>query len=98
MIVLDEPNAGLDLAGREQLIVTLSGLATDPETPPLVLVTHHTDEIPDGFTHALLLRDGAVLAAGPLDETLTSTNLSECFGLDLTLERRHGRWTARAAS
>ncbi|MXV97125.1 MAG: ATP-binding cassette domain-containing protein [Acidimicrobiaceae bacterium] len=97
VIVLDEPNAGLDLAGREQLIVTLSGLAADPETPPLVLVTHHTDEIPDGFTHALLLRDGAVLAAGPLDETLTSRNLSECFGLELTLERRHGRWTARAA-
>jgi len=97
VIVLDEPNAGLDLAGREQLIVTLSGLAADPETPPMVLVTHHTDEIPDGFTHALLLRDGAVLAEGPMDETLTSKNLSECFGLDLTLERRHGRWTARAA-
>ena len=97
VIVLDEPNAGLDLAGREQLITTLSGLATDPETPPLVLVTHHADEIPDGFTHALLLRDGAVLASGPIDETLTSANLSECFGLDLTLERRHGRWTARAA-
>ena len=98
VIVLDEPNAGLDLAGREQLIVVLSGLAGDPETPPLVLVTHHTDEIPDGFTHALLLRDGTVLAAGPVDETLTSANLSECFGLDLMLERRHGRWTARATA
>ena len=98
IIVLDEPNAGLDLAGREQLIVTLSGLANDPRTPPLVLVTHHTDEIPDGFTHALLLRDGAVLASGPIGETLTSDNLSECFGLDLVLERRHGRWTARAGS
>ncbi len=95
-IVLDEPNAGLDLAGREQLLATLSRLATDPQTPPLVLVTHHTDEIPDGFTHALLLRDGAVLAAGPLDETLTSESLSQCFGLDLTLERRHGRWHAQA--
>ena len=98
VIVLDEPNAGLDLAGREQLVVTLSGLANDPQTPPLVLVTHHTDEIPDGFTHALLLRDGAVLASGPMSETLTSAHLSECFGLDLTLERRHGRWTARAGS
>jgi len=96
VIVLDEPNAGLDLAGREQLMVTLSGLAHDPLTPPLVLVTHHTEEIPDGFTHALLLRDGAVLAAGPIDETLTSTGLSECFGLDLMLERRRGRWTVRA--
>ena len=98
VIVLDEPNAGLDLGGREQLIVTLSDLATDPETPPLVLVTHHTDEIPHGFTHGLLLREGEVLASGPIDETLTSANLSECFGLDLTLERRHGRWTARTAN
>ena len=96
VIVLDEPNAGLDLAGREELILTLRDLALDPATPPLVLVTHHADEIPDGFTHALLLRAGAVLAAGPISETLTSAALSECFGLDLCLERRHGRWTARA--
>ena len=97
IIVLDEPNAGLDLGGREQLIVTLSGLAADPRTPPLVLVTHHTDEIPDNFTHGLLLRDGTVLASGPLEDTLTAANLSDCFGLDLVLERRHGRWAARAA-
>ena len=96
IIVLDEPNAGLDLGGREQLIVTLSDLAADPAMPPLVLVTHHADEIPDGFTHALLLREGEVLAAGPMDATLTSANLSECFGLGLELERRHGRWSARA--
>ena len=96
VIVLDEPNAGLDLGGREQLIVTLSDLASDPDTPPLVLVTHHADEIPDGFTHVLLLRDGSVLAAGPIEETLTGTSLSECFGLELGLERRRGRWTAWA--
>ena len=98
IIVLDEPNAGLDLGGREQLTAALSGLAVEPETPPLVLVTHHTDEIPDDFTHALLLRDGAVLASGTLEDTLTSANLSECFDLDLVLERRHGRWAARAGS
>ena len=96
LIMLDEPNAGLDLAGREELILTLRDLAVDPATPPLVLVTHHADEIPDGFTHALLLRAGAVLAAGPVSETLTSAGLSACFGLELSLERRHGRWTARA--
>ena len=96
VIMLDEPNAGLDLAGREELILTLRDLAVDPATPPLVLVTHHADEIPDGFTHALLLRAGGVLAAGPILETLTSVSLSACFGLDLRLERRHGRWTARA--
>lgn len=98
VIVLDEPNAGLDLGGREQLITTLRDLATDPSTPPLVLVTHHTDEIPDGFTHVLLLRQGTVLACGPIAETLTGANLSECFGVELTLERRHGRWTARATT
>jgi len=96
VIVLDEPNAGLDLAGREELIGTLRDLAVDPSTPPLVLVTHHADEIPDGFTHVLLLRAGTVLAAGPITETLTSASLSECFGLELGLERRHGRWTAWA--
>ena len=96
VIILDEPNAGLDLAGREELILTLRDLALDPSTPPLVLVTHHADEIPDGFTHVLLLRDGTMMAAGPMEETLTSTSLSACFGLDLLLERRRGRWTAHA--
>ncbi len=96
VIVLDEPNAGLDLSGREELIGALQDLAADPATPPLVLVTHHADEIPDGFTHVLLLRAGTVLAAGPISETLTGATLSDCFGLDLELERRHGRWTAWA--
>ena len=96
VIVLDEPNAGLDLSGREELIGTLQDLAADPATPPLVLVTHHADEIPDGFTHVLLLQAGTVLAAGPISETLTGATLSDCFGLDLELERRHGRWTAWA--
>ena len=96
VIMLDEPNAGLDLAGREELILTLRDLAADAATPPLVLVTHHADEIPDGFTHALLLRAGEILVAGPISETLTSASLSACFGLELVLERRHGRWTARA--
>ena len=98
VIVLDEPNAGLDLSGREELIGVLRDLAADAATPPLVLVTHHADEIPDGFTHVLLLRAGAVLAAGPIAETLTGETLSDCFGLELELERRHGRWTAWAKS
>ena len=97
LIVLDEPNAGLDLGGREQLVDTLGSLAVDETTPPLVLITHHAEEIPDGFTHVLLLREGTVLAAGPINETLTAAALSECFGLKLGLERRHGRWTAWAA-
>jgi iron complex transport system ATP-binding protein len=94
LLLLDEPTAGLDLAGREDLLGRLTDLANDQATAPMVLVTHHTEEIPDGFTHALLLRDGAVLTMGPLDEVLTAENLSACFGLDLTLERRDGRWLA----
>jgi iron complex transport system ATP-binding protein len=59
-----------------------------------VLVTHHVDEIPSGFTHGLLLRDGGVLATGPLDRVLTAEHLSACFGVDLRLEQRDGRWFA----
>lgn len=96
VIMLDEPNAGLDLAGREELVTTLSNLAADTNTPPLVLVTHHTEEIPDSFTHALLLRQGRVLAQGPLHEVLTAQTLSACFGINLELQQTHNRWTARA--
>jgi iron complex transport system ATP-binding protein len=94
LLLLDEPTAGLDLGGREDLVARLADLARHPDTPPTVLVTHHVDEIPAGFTHVLLLRSGRVLAAGPLDDVLTADALSACFGLALTLERRHGRWLA----
>ena len=71
LLLLDEPAAGLDLGGREDLVSTLSVLALDPDSPATVLVSHHVEEIPPGFTHALLLRDGRVVAAGPLDDVLT---------------------------
>lgn len=96
LILLDEPTAALDLAGRESLVATLGDLATDADVAPIALVTHHVEEIPEGFTHVLMLRDGAVVASGPIDDTLTSANLSTCFGLDLGLERRRGRWFAWA--
>ncbi len=96
LILLDEPTAALDLAGREQLVSTLADLAFDPLTPPIALVTHHVEEIPDGFTHALMVRDGVSMAQGPIGEVLTSENLSKCFGLSLSLERRRGRWAAWA--
>ncbi len=96
LILLDEPTAALDLAGREQLLSTLTGLADDPSVPPIALVTHHVEEIPPGFTHVLMIRDGAVLAAGPLGDVLTDANLSGCFGVSLSLERRRGRWLAWA--
>ncbi|MGQ0617741.1 MAG: ABC transporter ATP-binding protein [Acidimicrobiia bacterium] len=94
LVLLDEPTAGLDLGGREDLVRRLGGLAADATAPAMVLVTHHVDEIPPGFTHGLLLRHGRALAAGPLDEVLTAASLSDCFAVDITLERRAGRWFA----
>lgn len=94
LLILDEPTAGLDLAGREDLVRTLGVLAVGVDTPATVLVTHHVEEIPEGFTHVLMLRDGRVLSAGTLDDVLTEANLSECFEMPLGLERRHGRWWA----
>ncbi len=94
LLLLDEPTAGLDLGGREALVNSLAGLAGDPSAPATVLVTQHVDEIPPGFTHVLMLSEGRVLAAGPIDATLTPDALSNCFQLPLQLERRDGRWLA----
>ena len=94
LLLLDEPTAGLDLAGREDLVRTLGVLAVGVDTPATVLVTHHVEEIPEGFTHVLMLREGRVLSAGTLDDVLTQANLSQCFEMPLGLERRHGRWWA----
>ncbi|MDP9823087.1 ABC transporter ATP-binding protein [Nocardioides massiliensis] len=95
LLLLDEPAAGLDLGGREDLVSTLAVLAADPASPTTVLVSHHVEEIPPGFTHALLLRKGAVVAAGPLEETLTEPLLSETFGMQLQVSHSDGRWAAR---
>jgi iron complex transport system ATP-binding protein len=96
LLLLDEPAAGLDLGGREDLVRRLAELAADPDAPAIVLVTHHVEEIPPGFTHALLLREGSVVAAGLLTETVTSENLSKTFDLPLRVEYADGRFTARA--
>jgi iron complex transport system ATP-binding protein len=96
LLLLDEPAAGLDLAGREALVRTLSDLALDPYAPASVLVTHHVEEIPEGITHALLMRSGGVVAAGTLRDTLTADHLSATFDLPLSLEGSDGRWVARA--
>ena len=97
MLLLDEPAAGLDLGGREDLLRRLSVLARDPKAPMMVLVTHHVEEVPDGFTHAMLLRRGSVLAAGPIEDVFTARNLSRCFGVPLEIERHEARWRAWAA-
>jgi iron complex transport system ATP-binding protein len=96
LVLLDEPTAGLDLGAREDLVGRLGGLAADPTTPATVLVTHHVEEIPAGFTHLLLLDQGRVAAAGPLDEVLSADALSAVFGVALALDRRDGRYAARA--
>ncbi|MCL8025821.1 ABC transporter ATP-binding protein [Nocardioides bruguierae] len=96
LLLLDEPAAGLDLGGREELVGTLSMLAFAPESPATVLISHHVEEIPPGFTHALLLRDGRVMQAGPIDEVLTEEHLSSTFGVPLQVTRSEDdRWSAR---
>jgi iron complex transport system ATP-binding protein len=95
VLLLDEPSARLDLGGREQLVQALAELTTDPTAPPLILVTHHLDEVPPGMTHVLMLQDGNVVVSGPIRRVLTSANLSKCFGTPLLLERRDdGRFSA----
>lgn len=96
LMLMDEPAAGLDLTGREQLVRSLSAIATAVGAPAMVLVTHHVEEIPPGFTHALLLKQGRIVAAGPMDEALTAETLSDTFDLALTLKQEDGRYTARA--
>jgi iron complex transport system ATP-binding protein len=95
LLLMDEPAAGLDLGAREQLVARLAALAADPTTPPMVLVTHHTEEIPPGSTHCLLLRDGREVASGPIGDVLTSEHVSRCFGVDVAVATTDGRWTTR---
>jgi iron complex transport system ATP-binding protein len=95
LLILDEPAAGLDLGGREDLVSTLSVLAVDGDAPAIVLVSHHVEEIPPGFTHVLMLREGRVTAAGPLEHVMTEENLSATFGMPLVLHHEAGRWSAR---
>ncbi len=95
LLMLDEPAAGLDLGGREDLVSTLSVLAMDEAAPAVVLVSHHVEEIPPGFTHVLMLREGRVTAIGPLERVMTEASLSETFGMPLVLHHEAGRWSAR---
>ncbi|MFF0295103.1 ABC transporter ATP-binding protein [Kitasatospora sp. NPDC004615] len=95
LLLLDEPAAGLDLGGREDLVRRLAALAQDEFAPSMVMVTHHVEEIVPGMTHVLMIRQGKIMTAGPIETTLTARNLSHCFGLPLTLERRGDRWTAQ---
>jgi iron complex transport system ATP-binding protein len=97
LMLLDEPTAGLDLGGREDLVARLTRLAEDPDSPAMVLVTHHVEEIPPGFTHGMLLREGTIVASGLLGEVMTAGNLTKTFGMPLVVDRHGDRYSARAA-
>ena len=97
LLLLDEPAASLDLGAREELLQLLGSFASSPDSPAMVMVTHHVEEIPAGFTHALLLAEGGITAAGPIDEIITGEHLSRTFGITLQVHRDGDRFTARAA-
>ncbi len=94
LLLLDEATTGLDLGAREELVASLADLATDPDSPAVALVTHHVEEIPEGFTHIVMLGAGLVMASGSIDTTLTEDSLSACFGVPLRLDRLEGRYRA----
>lgn len=96
LILLDEPAAGLDLAARERLVSRLRALAEDPLTPPFILVTHHTEEIPPGMTHAALMREARVLTCGPVTDVFSDDDMSACFGVRVHMEQVENRWFARS--
>ncbi|KIQ08145.1 iron ABC transporter ATP-binding protein [Rhodococcus sp. MEB064] len=95
LLLLDEPAAGLDLGGREDLVAILTDLAMDPDAPATVLITHHVEEIPPGFTHAMLLKEGGVVAQGLIDDVITEEHLSTAFSQGIALDRVDGRFFAR---
>ena len=96
VLLLDEPSASLDLGARERLLQMLSGFAQSPSSPAMVMVTHHVEEVPPGFTHVLMLRGGRIQAAGPISETLTAANLEATFGMPFDLSVTDGRYAAVA--
>lgn len=98
MLLLDEPSASLDLGARERLLQMLSGFAQSPSSPAMVMVTHHVEEIPPGFTHVLLISGGRIQAAGPIESTLTEAHLEATFGLSFELSHENGRYSAVARS
>ena len=96
LLLLDEPAASLDLGAREELLQLLGGYASSDQAPGIVMVTHHVEEIPRAFTHALLLKEGRVQASGPLADVITAEHLSATFGMEITVEQHDGRFAARA--
>lgn len=98
VLLLDEAMTGLDLGARERLVASLSALASDPESPAVVLVTHHVEEIPPGFDHIALMSRGRIMASGPIEAVLTGSLLSECYEEELRVERIDRRYRAWSTS
>jgi iron complex transport system ATP-binding protein len=96
LLLLDEPAAGLDLSARERLVSRLSALASDPQTPPMVLVTHHTEEIPPGTSHVALMRNARIERRGPIRDVLVDDAISGCFGIEMRVELVGDRWFSRS--
>lgn len=96
LLLLDEPAAGLDLGGREDLLRRFSIFASDPTAPASILVTHHIEEIPTGTTHALILQDGKIAVSGPIGDVITSEHVSAIFALPITVVREGDRFFARS--
>lgn len=96
LMLLDEPTTGLDVAAREQLLETIDDLAHSAPEVASILVTHHLEELPESTTHALVIAHGAVVAAGPADEVVTTEIISHAFEHPITVTKEDGRWSARA--
>jgi iron complex transport system ATP-binding protein len=97
LLLLDEPTAGLDLGGREDLLRRFSEFSTDPSAPASIIVTHHIEEIPIGTTHALIIKDGAIAVSGPVAEVITTEHMSAVFGINIAVSAANGRFFARSS-
>jgi iron complex transport system ATP-binding protein len=97
LLLLDEPSTGLDIAAREQLLEAIDLLTQTHPDVATVLVTHHLEELPSSTTHAVLLADGRVVAAGPARAAVTTENVSAAFDHPIDVQFSDGRWLARAA-
>jgi len=96
LLLLDEPAGSLDVGAREDVIEMLDHFASDPGSPAMVMVTHHVEEIPAGFTHLMVIAEGRIVGAGPIRDTLTGDVLSEAFGRPLSVTHNNGRYQATA--